>query len=119
MEKGLSQKDCAKKINEKPSILQDYESGKAIPKIQILFKLEGVLGVKFRGTSTLSWRRHVTDADFQVLTSERSWRGRRSRRHGFVELGWQRLLRYVTENADMPTVSVTRNKSSTWHEQRF
>ncbi|KAI0822605.1 ylMBF1 [Trametes gibbosa] len=49
MDKGLSQKDCAQKINEKPSILQDYESGKAIPNAQILAKLERVLGVKLRG----------------------------------------------------------------------
>jgi len=52
MEKGLSQKDCAQKINEKPSVLQDYESGKAIPNAQILSKLERVLGVKLRGTSS-------------------------------------------------------------------
>ncbi|KAF9792280.1 ylMBF1 [Thelephora terrestris] len=50
MDKGLSQKDCAQKINEKPSILQDYESGKAIPNTQILSKLERVLGVKLRGS---------------------------------------------------------------------
>ena len=47
----LSQKDVAQKINEKPSVLQDYESGKAIPNAQILAKLERVLGVKLRGTS--------------------------------------------------------------------
>lgn len=45
----LSQKDVAQKINEKPSILQDYESGRAIPNPQILGKLERVLGVKLRG----------------------------------------------------------------------
>lgn len=50
MEKGLSQKDCAQKINEKPSVLQDYESGKAIPNTQILSKLERLLGVKLRGS---------------------------------------------------------------------
>jgi len=50
MEKGLSQKDCAQKINEKPSVLQDYESGKAIPNPQILSKLERALGVKLRGS---------------------------------------------------------------------
>jgi len=49
LEKGLSQKDVAQKINEKPSILQDYESSKAIPNPQILGKLERVLGVKLRG----------------------------------------------------------------------
>lgn len=51
MDLKLSQKDVAQKINEKPSILQDYESGKAIPNPQILGKLERVLGVKLRGES--------------------------------------------------------------------
>lgn len=46
---GLSQKDLAAKINEKQSVLQDYESGKAIPNTQILGKLERILGVKLRG----------------------------------------------------------------------
>ncbi|TFK87367.1 ylMBF1 [Polyporus arcularius HHB13444] len=50
MEKQLSQKDVAQKINEKPSVLQDYEAGRAIPNPQILAKLERVLGVKLRGT---------------------------------------------------------------------
>lgn len=49
MELELSQKDVAQKINEKPSILQDYESSKAIPNPQILAKLERVLKVKLRG----------------------------------------------------------------------
>ncbi|KAF4604045.1 multiprotein-bridging factor 1 [Pleurotus pulmonarius] len=46
----LSQKDLAAKINEKPSVLQDYESGKAIPNPQILGKLERILKVKLRGS---------------------------------------------------------------------
>jgi len=50
MELKLSQKDVAQKINEKPSVLQDYESGKAIPNPQILSKLERTLGVKLRGS---------------------------------------------------------------------
>ena len=49
MEKQLSQKDLAQKVNEKPSVIQDYESSKAIPNPQILAKLERVLGVKLRG----------------------------------------------------------------------
>lgn len=49
MELKLTQKDVAVKINEKPSVLQDYEAGKAIPNPQILGKLERVLGVKLRG----------------------------------------------------------------------
>lgn len=51
LDKKYSQKDVALKINEKPTVLQEYESGKAIPNPQILAKLERVLGVKLRGTS--------------------------------------------------------------------
>lgn len=80
MEKGLSQKDCAQKINEKPSVLQDYESGKAIPNTQILAKLERVLGVKLRGTLTVPWSYHTAYSNCQVLKSERSSRDRASRR---------------------------------------
>lgn len=36
-------------INEKPQIIQEYESGKAIPNQQIISKLERALGVKLRG----------------------------------------------------------------------
>jgi len=50
LELKLSQKDVAQKINEKPSIIQDYESSKAIPNAQILAKLERVLLVKLRGS---------------------------------------------------------------------
>jgi len=49
LELKLSQKDVAQKVNEKPSVIQDYESSKAIPNAQILGKLERVLGVKLRG----------------------------------------------------------------------
>ncbi|KAI0736590.1 multi protein bridging factor 1-domain-containing protein [Fomitopsis betulina] len=49
MEKQFSQKDLAQKVNEKPSVIQDYESSKAIPNPQILAKLERILGVKLRG----------------------------------------------------------------------
>ena len=79
MEKGLSQKDCAQKINEKPSVLQDYESGKAIPNTQILAKLERTLGVKLRGKLTLLWSCPIAHSNCQVLISERSLRDRASR----------------------------------------
>jgi len=49
MEKGFTQKDLAQKTNEKPSVIQDYESGKAIPNPQVLSKFERILGVKLRG----------------------------------------------------------------------
>ncbi|CAO1615477.1 unnamed protein product [Sympodiomycopsis kandeliae] len=47
--KGMNQKDLGTKINEKPQVIQEYESGKAIPNPQILAKLERALGVKLRG----------------------------------------------------------------------
>ncbi|KAI9568951.1 multi protein bridging factor 1-domain-containing protein [Boletus coccyginus] len=49
MDKQFTQKELAQKINEKPSVIQDYESGKAIPNPQILSKMERILGVKLRG----------------------------------------------------------------------
>ena len=48
-ELSMAQKDLAQKINEKPSVIQDYESGKAVPSPQILGKLERTLKVKLRG----------------------------------------------------------------------
>ncbi|TDL27235.1 hypothetical protein BD410DRAFT_782311 [Rickenella mellea] len=47
---NITQKELAQKINEKPSLIQDYEAGKAIPNPQILGKLERILKVKLRGT---------------------------------------------------------------------
>ncbi|KAF4072977.1 endothelial differentiation-related factor 1 homolog [Ictalurus punctatus] len=48
-EKGMTQKDLATKINEKPQVIADYEAGKAIPNNQIMGKIERVLGMKLRG----------------------------------------------------------------------
>jgi len=47
--KSLTQKELATRINEKQSIITDYESGKAVPSQQVLAKLERILGVKLRG----------------------------------------------------------------------
>jgi putative transcription factor len=47
--KKLTQAQLAQQINEKPQIIQEYESGKAIPDQKILSKLERILGVKLRG----------------------------------------------------------------------
>ena len=41
--------DLAQKINEKPTIVGEFESGKAVPNPQVLGKMERVLGVKLRG----------------------------------------------------------------------
>jgi len=47
--KGLTQKELGTKISEKASVINDYESGRAVPSQQILIKLERELGVKLRG----------------------------------------------------------------------
>jgi len=47
--KELSQKELATRINEKPQVVNDYESGRAIPNQQIMAKLERVLAMKLRG----------------------------------------------------------------------
>jgi len=47
--KGLSQKDLATKICEKPQIVNDYEAGRGIPNNVILGKIERVIGLKLRG----------------------------------------------------------------------
>ncbi|KAG2717677.1 hypothetical protein I3843_03G186800 [Carya illinoinensis] len=49
MEKKLTQSQLAQMINEKPQVIQEYESGKAIPNQQIITKLERALGAKLRG----------------------------------------------------------------------
>ncbi|XP_060593662.1 endothelial differentiation-related factor 1 homolog [Ruditapes philippinarum] len=38
-----------KKINEKPQVINEYESGKAIPNNIIMSKLERNLGIRLRG----------------------------------------------------------------------
>ncbi|XP_028761786.1 multiprotein-bridging factor 1b-like isoform X1 [Neltuma alba] len=48
MEKKLSQAQLAQMINEKPQVIQEYESGKAIPNQQIISKLERALDAKLR-----------------------------------------------------------------------
>lgn len=47
--KQWTQKDLGTKVNEKPSVINDYEAGRAIPSQQVLGKLERALGVKLRG----------------------------------------------------------------------
>jgi putative transcription factor len=47
--KGFTQKELATKINEKPQVVNDYESGKAIPNQQVMSKLERTLETKLRG----------------------------------------------------------------------
>lgn len=47
--KGMTQKALAQAINEKPQVVNEYESGKAIPSSQIISKMERALGAKLRG----------------------------------------------------------------------
>uniref|UniRef100_A0A6V7QQ09 HTH cro/C1-type domain-containing protein n=1 Tax=Ananas comosus var. bracteatus TaxID=296719 RepID=A0A6V7QQ09_ANACO len=47
--KGMSQAELAKRINERAQVVQDYESGKAVPNHAVLAKMEKVLEVKLRG----------------------------------------------------------------------
>ena len=51
MEKGLTQKDLASKINEKSNIVVEYEAGRAVPNPHIVSKLERALRVKLVGPS--------------------------------------------------------------------
>ena len=46
--KKMTQAQLAQQINEKPNVINDYESGKAIPNPQILSKMSRVLGVQLK-----------------------------------------------------------------------
>jgi putative transcription factor len=43
--KSMTQKALATAINEKPQVIQQYESGQAIPNPQVLNKLDRALGI--------------------------------------------------------------------------
>eukprot|EP01048_Picozoa_sp_COSAG05_P002485 COSAG05_NODE_103_length_19033_cov_99.004278_6_plen_91_part_00 len=47
--KGMTQKELAQKIGEKPQVINLMEAGKSVPNNQILGKMERALGVKLRG----------------------------------------------------------------------
>jgi len=46
--KGWTQKELAQRINEKATVVADYEAGKAIPNSQIISKMERALGAHLR-----------------------------------------------------------------------
>ena len=48
-QKGMTQKELALKISERPQVVADYEAGRAVPSQQVLIKLERALGIKLRG----------------------------------------------------------------------
>jgi putative transcription factor len=43
--KGWTQKDLAQRVNEKQSLINDYETGRVVPSGQVIAKLQRVLGV--------------------------------------------------------------------------
>ena len=45
---GLSQKELAQKVNVKPQIITNYESGKMVPDRVVLNKLNRVLKIKIK-----------------------------------------------------------------------
>lgn len=49
LEKKLTQKELAQKINELATVVSEYETGRALPNQNILAKMERVLGVRLRG----------------------------------------------------------------------
>ncbi|XP_048423672.1 multiprotein-bridging factor 1c-like [Pyrus x bretschneideri] len=49
LEKKMSQAELAKRINERPQVVQEYENGKAVPNQAVLAKMERVLEKKLRG----------------------------------------------------------------------
>eukprot|EP01055_Gregarina_sp_Pseudo9_P001727 Gregarina_sp_Pseudo_9__1726@NODE_216_length_3573_cov_22_949349_g201_i0_p5_GENE_NODE_216_length_3573_cov_22_949349_g201_i0NODE_216_length_3573_cov_22_949349_g201_i0_p5_ORF_typecomplete_len144_score19_20HTH_3/PF01381_22/2_4e09MBF1/PF08523_10/1_1e08MBF1/PF08523_10/9_3e02HTH_19/PF12844_7/6_1e07HTH_31/PF13560_6/4e02HTH_31/PF13560_6/1_2e05HTH_37/PF13744_6/9_1e05MqsA_antitoxin/PF15731_5/0_00041HTH_26/PF13443_6/2_4e03HTH_26/PF13443_6/0_074HTH_25/PF13413_6/0_048Phage_CI_repr/PF07022_13/4_1e03Phage_CI_rep len=54
MAKKMTQADLAKQINEKPSVVNDYEGGRAIPNGAIITKMQKVLGAKLPRASNKS-----------------------------------------------------------------
>jgi transcriptional regulator with XRE-family HTH domain len=74
---SMSQKDLAVKINEKQSVLQDIESGRATANPQVLGKIERQLGVKLRGLYSPFWlvNSELTCSCYQVTTLGRNWMG--------------------------------------------
>ena len=49
MDAKLSQKDLAQKLNLKPTVIQTYESGKAIPNKMVLVKMGKMLNTHLTG----------------------------------------------------------------------
>tara|TARA_B100001057_G_C22804712_1_gene932891 strand:- start:1372 stop:1758 length:387 start_codon:yes stop_codon:yes gene_type:complete len=49
MDAKMSQKDLAQKLNLKPTVIQNYEAGKAIPNKMILVKMGKMLNIHLTG----------------------------------------------------------------------
>ncbi|KAK4684816.1 putative transcription factor, partial [Tremellales sp. Uapishka_1] len=51
--KSMTQKELATAVNAKPQDIAELETGKAVPNVALLAKLERVVGVKLRGAPAL------------------------------------------------------------------
>jgi putative transcription factor len=51
MDKGMSQKELARLCNMKPTIIQNYENGKAVPAGRIIQNIERQLGLPYGAIS--------------------------------------------------------------------
>jgi len=51
MEKGLKQKELARLINTKPTTIQSYENGKAVPSGRVIQQIERALGMQYGAIS--------------------------------------------------------------------
>ncbi|KAF9388292.1 multiprotein-bridging factor 1 [Podila verticillata] len=49
IDKKITQKELSAVVHEKPSVINDYEAGRAVPNQQVLGKIERALGVRLRG----------------------------------------------------------------------
>jgi len=68
--KKLNQKQLAELVNEKQSVISEYESGKAIPNPQVISKLERALGCKLpRQKKKKSKKVDGLEDDWEILNS--------------------------------------------------
>ena len=51
MDKGISQKELARLMNVKPSTIQMYENGKAVPSVRVIQNMESQLGLAYGALS--------------------------------------------------------------------
>ena len=66
-DKGMTQKELATKICEKPQVVNEYEAGKGIPNNQIMIKIEKAIGIKLRGKDKGKFRARYNKFYFRWL----------------------------------------------------
>nr|GMC76702.1 multiprotein-bridging factor 1B-like [Ipomoea batatas] len=101
-DKKLTQSQLAQLINEKPQIIQEYESGKAIPNQQIIAKLERALVAQLGFSITVS-------CNLSVLVSPED---RHSREHTILlgPLDFNRLLILLLSDATLGNWKMTQRQ---------